>query len=51
MADAARLDWVKEKVCQGLSVEQELFDELLQTDGASSSILEFLDGGEHPPRD
>eukprot|EP00798_Chlamydomonas_sp_ICE-L_P031817 gene31817-7021_t len=44
MAEAMRLDWIKEKACKGLGVSEELFNEMLE-EGAQP-ITDFLDGGE-----
>lgn len=51
MADADRLQWIKEKACKGLAVEPELFDDLLEADGAEATIVGFLDGGGFLTRD
>lgn len=45
MGEHKRLEWVKEKVIFGLSVEPQLFDELLDDHGAQATIVNFLDGG------
>ena len=45
MSDAHRVEWLRNKTCQGLGIEVELFDQMLE-DGAPA-INDFLDGGEH----
>ncbi len=47
LAQDARVGWVRSKACQGLGVEQELFDPLLTDVKAAAQLTSFLDGGEH----
>ena len=45
MADAARLDWIKEKTCNGLGVSAALFSQHLEGESTSAVITKFLDDG------
>ncbi len=47
MSDFKRLEWLREKVAQGLSLQDDpqLFDQLLEEHSKHSAIVGFLDGG------
>ena len=45
MADAARLDWIKEKACNGLNVPAALFTQHLEGESTVALITKFLDDG------
>ena len=44
--DSKRVDWVRDRTCQGLAVEPELFEQLLEDDGHAVLIQNYLDGGQ-----
>ena len=45
MTDASRLEWVREKTCNGLGVDAALFDQHLTGEAAVALITKFLDEG------
>jgi hypothetical protein len=48
MSEHARLEWIREKTCKGLGIDQSIFDQSIQTDAAVASVIKFLDGGKPP---
>lgn len=44
MADA-RVLWLQEKLCQGLGITADLFEQALADSTNSANVISFLDGG------
>jgi hypothetical protein len=45
MGDYKRVEWVREKLTNGLAIDVELFEALLESDANALAIQDYLDGG------